>query len=70
MSYHVGEKVRDVQFNPNNEFLLLTSNNTGSIKLYDTRMFKSAVNEYIEHEVKKCFFKFFLDRCFKHRLAS
>ncbi len=44
------EKIRDCQFSPFSEYLILASYVSGAVKLWDTRNYKSCVKEFIHHE--------------------
>jgi hypothetical protein len=44
------EKIRDCQFSPFSEYLILASYVSGAVKLWDTRNYKSHVKEFIHHE--------------------
>lgn len=44
------EKIRDCQFSPFNEHYILASYVSGAVKLWDTRMEKYQVKEFIQHE--------------------
>lgn len=45
------EKIRDCQFSPFNEYYIMASYNSGAIKLWDTRNYKTCVKEFIQHDM-------------------